>query len=114
MGGRDEEARRLELHSRHAAGLNRGGPSVAQPMERDRLARRSHEDVALEVLERQTLLSRKAGREATGVDVDPVRVSLYTIPIAIASILIGAAQYTLLDRWLRRRRPEAPREDGDG
>jgi uncharacterized membrane protein len=38
-----------------------------------------------------------------GIAADPRRVSLWAIPIALASVLVGAGQYFLLDRWLRRR-----------
>lgn len=37
------------------------------------------------------------------IDVDPRRVSLWAIPIAVASVVLGAVQYWLLDRWLARR-----------
>jgi uncharacterized membrane protein len=38
-----------------------------------------------------------------GLVVDPRRASRWTIPIAVASIVVAAVQYWLLDRWLRRR-----------
>jgi uncharacterized membrane protein len=38
-----------------------------------------------------------------GVEVDPRRVALWTIPVALASVVVAAGQYLLLDRWLRRR-----------
>lgn len=44
------------------------------------------------------------GLKDNGFETDPVTVSLYTIPVVIASILVGAVQYRLLDRWLRRVR----------
>jgi uncharacterized membrane protein len=45
-----------------------------------------------------------------GFDVDPRSVSRWTVPIAVASLVIGAIQYWRLDRWLARRiRPD---EDG--
>jgi uncharacterized membrane protein len=42
--------------------------------------------------------------EANGHAVDAVDVSLATLPIAIASLVLGALQYRLFDRWLARRR----------
>jgi uncharacterized membrane protein len=42
----------------------------------------------------------------SGIAVDPRRVSLWSIPIAVASVLIAGGQYLLLDRWLRRRQAE--------
>jgi uncharacterized membrane protein len=47
--------------------------------------------------------------ETSGHPVSPVAVSFYTLPIAAASVVIGAAQYVLLDRWLARRRTYAER-----
>jgi uncharacterized membrane protein len=44
------------------------------------------------------------GLKDNGFDADPVRISLYSIPVVIASIMVGAVQYLLLDRWLRRAR----------
>jgi uncharacterized membrane protein len=41
--------------------------------------------------------------EAGGHTVDARQVSLFTIPITLASIVVAACQYMLLDRWLRRR-----------
>lgn len=41
--------------------------------------------------------------KAYGIEVDPRRVSLWAIPIAVASVVLGAVQYWLLDRWLARR-----------
>lgn len=38
-----------------------------------------------------------------GFVVDPRRVSRWAIPIAVSALVIAAAQYWLLDRWLRRR-----------
>ena len=38
-----------------------------------------------------------------GIAVDPRRVSLWSIPVAVASVLLAAGQYLALDRWLRRR-----------
>jgi uncharacterized membrane protein len=42
--------------------------------------------------------------EASGHAVTAVEVSLYTLPIAVASVVIATAQFMLLDRWLLRRR----------
>ena len=39
-----------------------------------------------------------------GIEVDPRRVALWAIPIAVTSILLGAVQFWLLDRWLARRK----------
>jgi uncharacterized membrane protein len=39
-----------------------------------------------------------------GIDADPRRIARWTIPVVIASIVLAAIQYGLLDRWLRRRR----------
>lgn len=39
-----------------------------------------------------------------GYAIDPRRVSLFTIPIAAASVLVAIVQFHLLDRWLRKRR----------
>ena len=39
-----------------------------------------------------------------GIEVDPRRVALWAIPIAVTSILLGAVQFWLLDRWLAGRR----------
>jgi len=44
------------------------------------------------------------GLKDNGFDSDPIRISLYTIPVVIASILVGSVQYRLLDRWLGRVR----------
>jgi uncharacterized membrane protein len=44
------------------------------------------------------------GLKDNAFEADPVKVSLYSIPIVIASIVVGAVQYLLLDRWLRRAR----------
>jgi len=41
-----------------------------------------------------------------GIAVDPRRVSLFSIPVAVAAVIVAAVQYWLLDRWLRRRRAE--------
>jgi uncharacterized membrane protein len=38
-----------------------------------------------------------------GIEADPRRVAMWTVPIAIASVLVAAVEYWLLDRWLRRR-----------
>jgi uncharacterized membrane protein len=50
-----------------------------------------------------------------GYAVDPRRVSLFTIPVAVASVLVAAAQFALLDLWLSRRRARAAgaAEEGD-
>jgi uncharacterized membrane protein len=46
------------------------------------------------------------------ITADPRRVSLWSIPIAVAAVVVAAAQYWLLDRWLRRRRADrAAREE---
>jgi uncharacterized membrane protein len=42
--------------------------------------------------------------ESAGYVVDAVRISLWTIPVAVLSIVLAAVQYRLLDRWLRRTR----------
>ena len=39
-----------------------------------------------------------------GIDVRPQSVSLWAIPVAAASVLIGAVQFLLFDQWLARRR----------
>lgn len=39
-----------------------------------------------------------------GYPVDATRISLFTIPVLVASLVISALQYVWLDRWLRRRR----------
>jgi uncharacterized membrane protein len=44
------------------------------------------------------------GLKDNAFEADPVKVSLYSIPVVIASIVVGAVQYLLLDRWLRRVR----------
>lgn len=41
-----------------------------------------------------------------GFAVDPRRVSRWTLPIAIAAVVVSSIQYWLLDRWLRRRAAE--------
>jgi uncharacterized membrane protein len=41
-----------------------------------------------------------------GITADPRRVSLWSIPVAVAAVVVAAVQYWLLDRWLRRRRAE--------
>ena len=46
-----------------------------------------------------------------GYTVDPRRVSLYTIPVAVASLLVAAVQFVLLDRWLRWRRAAAEQKE---
>lgn len=38
-----------------------------------------------------------------GFPVDPRDVSWWAVPIAVASVVLGAFQYWRLDRWLRRR-----------
>lgn len=38
-----------------------------------------------------------------GLEVDPRRVALWAIPIAIVSVVFGVVQFGLLDRWLARR-----------
>jgi uncharacterized membrane protein len=38
-----------------------------------------------------------------GLEADPRRVSLWSIPITIASIVVALVQFSLLDSWLRRR-----------
>lgn len=48
-----------------------------------------------------------------GYEVDPRRVALFTIPVAVASVLVGSVQFLLLDLWLRRRRVAAGRGAGD-
>jgi len=42
-----------------------------------------------------------------GIAVDPRRVSLWTIPVVAASVLVAAVQYVALDRWLLRHQPES-------
>ena len=37
-----------------------------------------------------------------GIEVDPRRVALWAIPVAVTSVLAGAVQFWLLDRWLRK------------
>jgi uncharacterized membrane protein len=44
------------------------------------------------------------GLRDNGFQSDPIRISLYTIPVVVASVIVGAVQYRLLDRWLRRVR----------
>jgi uncharacterized membrane protein len=47
-----------------------------------------------------------------GIAVDPRRVSLWSIPVAVAAVVVAAVQYWFLDRWLRRRRAaRAEREE---
>jgi uncharacterized membrane protein len=46
-----------------------------------------------------------------GIDVDPRRVALWAVPIAVTSVLIGIVQFGLLDRWLRRRRAVEQRDE---
>ena len=46
-----------------------------------------------------------------GYAVDPRRVSLFTIPVAVASVLVGTAQFLLLDVWLRQRRAAGETEE---
>ena len=41
-----------------------------------------------------------------GLVVDPRRVARWSIPVAIASVVLAAVQYWRLDRWLARRRAE--------
>jgi uncharacterized membrane protein len=41
-----------------------------------------------------------------GFVVDPRSVSRWTLPIAVAAVVVAAIQYWLLDRWLRRRAAE--------
>lgn len=38
-----------------------------------------------------------------GIEVDAKRIAMWAVPIAVASVVIGAVQFGLLDRWLRRR-----------
>jgi uncharacterized membrane protein len=44
-----------------------------------------------------------------GVSVDPRQVSRWTVPIAVASVLVGVVQYWFLDRSLRSRHGERGR-----
>jgi uncharacterized membrane protein len=37
-----------------------------------------------------------------GYLVNALQVSLYSIPMAVAALVVATAQYMLLDRWLRR------------
>lgn len=46
-----------------------------------------------------------------GIATDPVRIALWSIPVAVASVLIATGQYWLLDRWLRSQ-PVPPTADG--
>jgi len=48
-----------------------------------------------------------------GIAVDPRHVSLWSIPIAVASVLVAAGKYHLLDRWLRRRAARRAAATGD-
>jgi uncharacterized membrane protein len=41
-----------------------------------------------------------------GYVVSALQVSLYSIPIAIAALVLATGQYLLLDRWLRRKHAE--------
>jgi uncharacterized membrane protein len=38
-----------------------------------------------------------------GLTADPRQIAKWTIPIVIASVILAAIQYRLLDRWLRKR-----------
>jgi uncharacterized membrane protein len=38
-----------------------------------------------------------------GLTADPRQIARWTIPIVIASVILSAIQYRLLDRWLRKR-----------
>jgi len=38
-----------------------------------------------------------------GLTADPRQIAKWTIPIVIASVILSAVQYGLLDRWLRKR-----------
>jgi uncharacterized membrane protein len=38
-----------------------------------------------------------------GLTADPRQIAKWTIPIVIASVILSALQFRLLDRWLRRR-----------
>jgi uncharacterized membrane protein len=38
-----------------------------------------------------------------GLSADPRQIAKWTIPIVIASVILAAIQYGLLDRWLRKR-----------
>jgi uncharacterized membrane protein len=41
-----------------------------------------------------------------GLAADPRQIARWTIPVAVASVILSAIQYWLLDRRLRKRRPD--------
>jgi uncharacterized membrane protein len=48
-----------------------------------------------------------SGVKSAGYEIEPGRVAIAMIPVAVASVVLGAIQFGLLDRWLRNRRERA-------
>ena len=49
--------------------------------------------------------------DQNGIHVEPARLALWAIPTAVAAFLVHGARLLLLDRSLRRTRPEPPGDD---
>jgi uncharacterized membrane protein len=52
------------------------------------------------------------GLKDNGYAVDPVTISLYSVPIVLASVGVASVQYRWLDRWLRKRQEGRDRQEG--
>ena len=99
-----------------AAGLDEGRGEVATETDRVKAASGASENYGN--FFGQNLFFGAAGvalvvsvLDEHGLTVDPRHVSSWAVPVAIASVVVAAAQYWLLDRWLRRRGATRGRRD---
>jgi len=115
IGGHAQMVRPLLAPMAEAAGSDRFGPLPEGARMRIRAWAAATDNVGLFFGEDifiaiASILLIKSFLEQNGIAVDPLRLSVWAIPTAVAAFLIHGARLARLDAWLRR---EAKRASGD-